>query len=122
PKLSFKYFGPYEVTERIGRASYRLDLPADSQIHPVFHVSQLKPFLPNFTPVFSELPKVAELDVQDLTPEAVLQGRLVKKGNKAVPQALVKGSKLPPQMAKWEDWYVVQEHFPGALPGGPASS
>jgi len=118
PKLSFKYFGPYEVTERIGRAAYRLDLPADSQIHPVFHVSQLKPFLPNFTHVFSELPKVAELDVQDLTPEAVLQGRLVKKGNKAVPQALVKWSKLPPQMAKWEDWYVVQERFPGALPGG----
>ena len=89
PKLSFKYFGPYKVTERIGRAAYRLDLPENSQIHPVFHVSQLKPFLPNYTPVFSVLPKVAELDIQVLLPEAILERRLVKKGGKAVPQALV---------------------------------
>jgi hypothetical protein len=81
-KLSFKYFGPYKVTHRIGRAAYQLDLPASSQLHPVFHVSQLKPFLPNYTPVFSDLPKVAELDVKGLYPEAVLERRLVKKGNR----------------------------------------
>jgi len=122
PKLSFKYFGPYKVTERIGRAAYRLDLPESSQIHPVFHVSQLKPFLPNYTPVFSELPKVAELDVQDLLPEEVLERRLVKKGGKAIPQALIKWSKLPPQMATWEDWYVLQASFPGVLAAGAATS
>ena len=83
PKLSFKYFGPYKVTHKIGRAAYQLDLPTSSQLHPVFHVSQLKSFLPNYTPVFSDLPKVAELDGQDLYPEAVLERRLVKKGNKA---------------------------------------
>ena len=122
PKLSFKYFGPYKVTERIGQAAYRLDLPENSQIHPVFHVSQLKPFLPNYTPVFSELPKVAELDIQDLLPEAILGRRLVKKGGKAVPQALVKWSKLPAQMATWEDWYVLKERFPEALAAGAATS
>jgi len=122
PKLSFKYFGPYKVTERIGRAAYRLDLPENSQIHPVFHVSQLKPFLPNYTPVFSELPKVAELDIQDLLPEAIVERRLVKKGGKAVPQALVKWSKLHAQMATWEDWYVLKERFPEALAAGAATS
>jgi hypothetical protein len=86
PKLAFKYFGPYQVLERIGKAAYKLELPDDCLIHPVFHVSQLKPFLPNYSPVFTELPKVAELNKGDIFPEAVLQRRLVKKGNKAVSQ------------------------------------
>ena len=122
PKLAFKYFGPFTVEARIGRAAYWLDLPEHSQIHHVFHVSQLKPFLPNYTPVFSELPKVAELDAHNLQPEWVLEHRLVKKGGKAIPQALFKWSTLPASMATWEDWYVLQRRFPDQLAGGPASS
>ena len=108
PKLAFKYFGPFRVEAQIGRATYRLDLPEHSQIHPVFHVSQLKPFLPNYTPVFSELPKVAKLDAHNLQLELILERRLVKKGGKAIPHVRVKWTTLPATMATWEDWYVLQ--------------
>jgi hypothetical protein len=41
-KLSFKYFSPFKILDRVGKVAYRLQLPNQSAIHPVIHVSQLK--------------------------------------------------------------------------------
>jgi hypothetical protein len=114
PKLSYKYFGPYVVLERIGPVAYKLDLPPEAQVHPVFHVSQLKPFTANYTPVFGDLPAIPDLAATTPLPAAILQRCLVRKGNAAVPQVLIQWAHLPTEEATWEDYHVVKNKYPDA--------
>jgi hypothetical protein len=114
PKLAMKSFGPYKIIEKIGSAAYKLELPANSLVHPVFHVSQLKSYTADYSPVFKPLSELPQLNLVDLKPERILEHRLSKKGNSAITQVLVKWSNLPDEMATWEDFHVLQTQFPDA--------
>ena len=48
--MSLRYYGPFEVLERIGPVAYRLALSASTRAHNVFHVSYLKKYVhdPNY--------------------------------------------------------------------------
>jgi hypothetical protein len=113
-KLAFKYFGPYKIVTRVGAVAYQLALPPDSKVHPVFHISQLKPYIPKYSPVFTTLPSALDFDGLSSVPEHILDRRMVKKDNAATTQVLVKWSQLPEESATWEDYYQLRERFPDA--------
>jgi len=47
-KLTPRFIGPYQISERIGTVAYRVGLPPHlSNLHDVFHVSQLRKYVPD---------------------------------------------------------------------------
>jgi hypothetical protein len=50
-KLSEKYLGPYNIISQVGPLSWTLPLPTSMHaVHPISHVSMLKPSTPNSVP------------------------------------------------------------------------
>ena len=74
-KLSPRYFGPFKVIQKVRFVSYRLDLPPESKIHLIFHVSCLKLKLGQHVTPLSTLPLVDDEGQVATESIAVLQTR-----------------------------------------------
>ena len=45
-KLTPRYIGPYQISEKVGTVAYRVSLPPHlSNLHDMFHVSQLRKYV-----------------------------------------------------------------------------
>ncbi|XP_073367779.1 uncharacterized protein [Aegilops tauschii subsp. strangulata] len=110
-KLALKFFGPYTMLEKIGPLAYKMDLPPDSRVHPVFHVSQLKLFTLDYSPVFADLPRVQDLSATVTEPFKILERRMMKHGDAPVVQLKIQWSPTKVAYATWEDYDVLRRRF-----------
>ena len=61
-KLTPRFVGPYQISERIGNVAYRVALPPNlSNLHDVFHVSQLRKYVSDPSHVI----QVDDVEVRD---------------------------------------------------------
>lgn len=102
-KLSFRYYGPFRILERVGEVAYKLDLPTTSKIHPALHVSQLKKQIPRNMEVSNDLTSVCTEPEKLIQPEKIINHRVIQRGAHMVQQVLVKWEPLPESMSTWED-------------------
>jgi hypothetical protein len=122
-KLSFKYFGPYEVLARIGQVAYKLKLPPGSQIHPVLHVSQLKKSVPSDQVHTTDLSFYFLSDELFMVqPAHVHRHRVIRRGRGYIQEILVSWTGLPASLYTWESEDALHCRFPGAPAWGQAVS
>jgi hypothetical protein len=100
-KLMPKWVGPFEVLEKLGKVAYKLQLPANIKIHPVFHVSLLKPHMSDGR-VQPPPPAIETDDGLFFEVEAVLDHRDRKYGRKKRREYLIKWSGYDPLHNTWE--------------------
>jgi hypothetical protein len=113
-KLAHRYTGPFKVLERKGEVAYHLKLPPNlSEVHDVFHVSQLKKCLR----VPEEQAPLEGLDVQeDLTytehPVKILETSERVTRNKKIKMCRVQWSHHTEDEATWEREDELRKTYP----------
>jgi hypothetical protein len=79
-----KFLGPFKVLEVVGTVNYRLDLPATLPVHPVFHISLLKPWVESDQELFPsprdnlDHPPPVDRDDNQYEVEAIVGGPRVR--------------------------------------------
>ena len=111
-KLTSKYIGPFHITRKVSAVAYELQLPATLRVHPVFHVSKLKPYrdgadtFPDRRQEEERPPPelVDEDGEQQWEVEAILKKRNVQRGRARHPSVeyLVRWRGYPEWEATWE--------------------
>jgi hypothetical protein len=83
--------------------AYKLELPASSRVHLVFHVSCLKMVIVDKIPVKTILPELDKEGKIILEPEAITDTRIRQLRNRSISEYLIKWRKLSTEDSTWED-------------------
>ena len=119
-KLAPRYIGPYEVIERIGPVAYRLALPPElSQIHSVFHVSQLRRYRSNPSHILQQQSIELQPDLTYEEAPSQILGREVRQlRNRQIPMVKIQWTRHTPEEATWEVESAMRSKYPHLFPPG----
>ncbi|XP_073439022.1 uncharacterized protein [Dendrobates tinctorius] len=80
-KLGQKFVGPYKIVALVNSVAVRLKLPPAWKVHPVFHVSLLKPVVPNSFPGRTSSPPAPVLvdGHEQYVVEKILDSRIFRR-------------------------------------------
>ena len=118
-KLSPRFIGSYEVSERVGPVAYRLILPPElEKIHNVFHVSMLRRYRSNPSHVITP----SEIEIQpnlsyEEEPVRILMREVKELRNKKIPLVKVLWHKHGIEEATWELEESMKDRYPKLFTG-----
>ena len=88
--------------------AYEIELPTDSRVHNVFHVSRLKKALAQHVVPSTILPPLDDEGKLVLVPEYIIDSRERQLRRRTIREYLVKWRDLPEEDATWEGEYILQ--------------
>jgi hypothetical protein len=121
-KLTPRWYGPFKITQLVGRRAYKLQLPAGTLLHDVFHVSHLKKHTGANAVPSPSLPLVTPEGKVKLFPTAVVERRMIPRKHPvedyevAVPQWKIHWEGMTVDEASWEDAEFVMKTWPEFKP------
>ncbi|XP_057853880.1 uncharacterized protein LOC131063923 [Cryptomeria japonica] len=107
-KLKPHFYGPFRVIRKVGAVAYELELPSDSRVHNVFHVSHLKKALGHNVVASSQLLPLDEEGQLVLIPEEILDFKEHSLRKRTIREYVVKWKNLPMEDATWESDEILQ--------------
>ncbi|KAJ7295157.1 hypothetical protein O6H91_Y210100 [Diphasiastrum complanatum] len=112
-KLSPRYCGLFTISRRLGEVTYELELPHNSKIFPVFHVSQLRKALARSENLVEDSVLVLPLDPQQPPhePEEIFYSRETQTCRTLYREYLVEWNDQPVENATWERDNVLHKIF-----------
>ena len=117
-KLNPRYIGPFEILARIGPIAYKLNLSQQlSNIHPTFHVSNLKKYLPDETLIIplDEIELNENLNFVE-EPVEILAREVKKTKQSRIPIVKVCWNKKRGPEFTWEREDRIQQKYPHLFP------
>jgi len=110
-KLGKRFYGPFRILARVGHVAYKLELPSNSKIHPVFHCSVLKAHRGPIPVHQVEMPVETHGNSPTITPMAILDSKIDNSTTPPVKFVLVQWKGLAPEDTTWEDWNELQLNY-----------
>jgi hypothetical protein len=122
-KLTPRFIGPFKITENRGKVAYQLELsPQYSDVHNVFHVSQLKKCLrvPEEQIRMDELDASEDLSYQEY-PVKILKTSDKVTQNEKIKMCKVQRSHHTEKEATWKREEELKIEFPSCFTNPPES-
>ena len=113
-KLTPRYIGPFLILDRVGPCAYRLALPPSlAGVHNVFHVSQLRRYVPDPSHVLEAEPLQVERDLSYRErPLRILDAQETQLRRRTIPRVLVQWEYHTPREATWELESEIRDRYP----------
>jgi hypothetical protein len=110
-KFSPRFFGLFQVLQKMGSVPYKLDLPPAAHLHPVFHVSCLKPKLGQHMIPIPTLPPVDAQGEIQLEPELVVENCTTQDRGRPVTELRIHWKGTSPEEDTWEKAWKLRAQF-----------